>query len=195
MTKYLDGVLDRVGVEKLVEIIIDTIIENTVKTANVIPSDTSKDGYEDIKNHAATVEAVYNAMRTINHAALKFVKSTDGKNFEEMMTGTEPHELTFYVFKEGDTDNEFDLFIYDSQQGKYVNIGKTTFPSTGGVTDLSGYWSKDELDITEYIKSSELDLSNYVNKNEVQILTVSDVEEICNRIITERMGTTSSETV
>lgn len=190
MPKFLDGVIDKTGIEKLIDVMIDFILENKTKTSNVIPADSSASGYADIKDNAATVEAVYNAIRTSNHVGMKFVKSTDGKTFEEMMTGVEPSEITFYVFKDNDADTNFDLFIYDAQQGKYVQIGTASF---SGDVDLSGYWSKDELDITEYMKKNEFDSSRYVLKEEVNILTVTDVENICNRLIAQKMGTSTEE--
>ena len=185
--------IDEIGLQVVIELLMKEIDKSKVDIASVV--DMTAASVENLgteRNKLTTVEAVYNAVKSANHAGFKFVKSVDGKSFEEMMENISPQELTFYVFKDNDADNIFDLYIYDAQQGKYVKIGETSFE--GNNVDLTGYWSKNELDITEYAKTADIpdvskfitaadiNLDNYVTKDENEVMTAAEVVVMFNNI-------------
>lgn len=178
--------LEKEALRKLLELIMNEIESAKTKTVDEIPIDLAEESQIDteVASKVPTVLGVYRAIKKINHAYLKFVKSEDGKTFEQMMEGVVPTELCFYLFKDGDEDTIFDLYIYDAQQGKFVTIGSTSFETID--VDLSGYWSKEELDITTllegYWSKEEFDPNDYIRKDEVDIITASEVQEIWNSI-------------
>lgn len=185
------------ALRELLRIIFQEIKDNTLATLEEIPMDvaTEEEFPESEKMKVPTAFAVYKAIKKINHVYLRFIKSEGGKTFKEMMAAETPQELCFYVFKDSSSDNQFDLYFYDSQQGDYVNVGSTDL--SGMQVDLSGYWSKEELKIEDIlsgywskeelkiedlVKVGDLDLSQYIRRDEIGTITADDVNTMWNEI-------------
>lgn len=177
-----------------IELLMREIKENKVDLATIVDMAAANvEALGEERGKAATVEAVYNAVKGSNHANFKFVKSVDDKGFKDMMADQTPKELTFYVFKEGEADKQFDLWVYDAQQGDYVQI--LSGVSGGGTSiDTSDLWSKAELDIEEYAKKTDLpnmdeytktvdlNLGSFATKDDVAAMTVDEVVTMFNDI-------------
>lgn len=200
----LGSFMQKEAVKELLKIIMEEIKANMLETVDEIPVDlaTEAEFPEADKNKVPTAFATFKAIKKINHIFLKFVKSEDGKTFEEMMENETPQEMCFYVFKDSSADDSFDLYFYDSQQGKYVNIGSTSLGSIGFdpslywskeelnvETILADYWKKDELDITtilsDYVKKDELNLDEFIKKSDVTFITPTDVRTMWEEVKTE----------
>lgn len=177
-----------------IELLMKEIKENKVDLATVVDiAAANVEALGEERGKAATVEAVYNAVKGSNHANFKFVKSVDNKGFKDMMADQTPKELTFYVFKDSDTDKQFDLWIYDAQQGDYVPI-LTGVSGEGTSIDMTGFWSKEELnveeyakktdlpDMSEYTKTVDLNLDGYATKKDVETMTVDETVTMFNEI-------------
>lgn len=192
--------ITREALEKLMQIIFDTMEAQKVTVTDNIPIDVESEDDLDtvIASQVPTVLAVYKAIKKINHVYLRFVKSVDGKSFKEMMEDATPEEMCFYIFKDSATDNNFDLYFYDSQQGDYVNIGSTMFDISS--LKLDGYWSKEELkvedmleqfkeavDVTDVLKGywskDEFDPSEYLKKDDIDVVTPDDVQSMWDAIV------------
>lgn len=192
------SMIQKEALEKLIEIIFAAIAACKFETTDEIPIDyaTEEEIPEDIAGQIPTSLAVYRAVKKIGHIYLKFVQSKDGKTFEEMMEDKTPEEMCFYVFKDGTADANFDLYFYDSQQGKYVNIGSTNM---GDATiELDNYWSKDELkieelktDITNAVlealnaggdEEPTINLEEYIRKDEVEVITADEVQAMWDAV-------------
>lgn len=198
------SMIQKEALEKLIEIIFEAIAANKVNLIDEIPLEyaTEEEIPADAVSKVPTVLAVYRAVKKVGHIYLRFVKSEDGKTFEEMQADKTPEEMCFYVFKDSTDDASFDLYFYDSQQGKYVNIGSTSFdPST---INLDNYWSKDELvidtlktEITEAViaalkeqmpDSPVVNMDEYVRKDEVEVITPDQVQEMWDAVVAKHEG-------
>lgn len=193
--------MQREAVKEILKVVMEEIRLNTLETLDDIPVDiaTEEEFPDSLKETVPTSFAVFKAIKKINHIFLKFVKSEMGKTFEEMMENETPQEMCFYVFKDSGSDDQFDLYFYDSQQGKYVNVGSTNLGTIG--FDPSMYWSKEELNITEilkdywnkndiditnmlsdYVRKDELDLSQFIRRDELTTITVNDVRTMWEEV-------------
>lgn len=194
-----DGsMIQKEALEKLIEIIFDAIATCKFDATDEIPIEyaTEEEIPENLAKKIPTSLAVYRAVKKIGHIYLKFVQAKDGKTFEQMMEDKTPEEMCFYVFKDSSTDANFDLYFYDSQQGKYVNIGSTNMGDAS--IKLDGYWSKDELKIEELktdIVNAVLDalkgegedeptinLEDYIRKDEVEVITADEVQSMWDAV-------------
>lgn len=200
-TLNIGNLMQRDAIKELLKIIMEEIKNNMVETIADLPIDiaTEEEFPEEMKGKVPDAFAVFKAIKKINHIYLKFVKAEGEKTFEQMMEGETPQEMCFYVFKDSTTDDSFDLYFYDSQQGKYVNVGSTNVGSIG--LDPSKYWSKEELNLDEvlanywnkteldittmlevYVKKADLNLDEYVRKDELTAITADDVRTMWTEV-------------
>lgn len=193
----LGSFMQEAALRELLRLIFDEIKNNALATLEELPMDlaTEEEFPEADKMKVPTAFAVFKAIKKINHVYLRFVKSEDGKTFEQMMENETPAEMCFYVFKENSEDSAFDLYFYDSQQGKYVNVGSTDLGNVNvdlsgywskeelKITDiLSGYWSKEELKLEDLVKVGDIDLTQYIRRDEIDTITADDVTAMWNEI-------------
>lgn len=138
-----------------------------------VPMTPEAAGQEIMRHKAPSAKAVYDALHTVDHLSMKFVKARfTGSTFEDTMAGKVPEEMTLYVFKDRVNDDLFDLYIYDSQQGKYIKCGSAGIDiaignSQGGIGDPTEFWTKEELDVTAYWRKDEFPKDLYVNVDEL----------------------------
>lgn len=191
-------VIEREAIEELIRLILDEVKGSAleIQTSNFIPGTSEEANDSDMAKKIPTVLAVFNAMKSIDHLRLKFVKSKNGKTFKQMMEGVTPSEVTFYVFKDSANDQNFDLYLYDAQQGDYISVASSltvSLPGTAGSDiDFGNFWTKDDFAISDYIKRDELedllkeyegiskDLEGYLKKEEADeiYLKIEDLEVI-----------------
>ena len=203
-TEQLNGIgalMQKDAVKELLKIIMEEIANGIPEIISDLPVDisTEEEFPEEMKGKIPNAFAVFKAIMKVNHIFLKFVKSEDGKTFEEMVEGQVPQEMCFYVFKDNAADDLFDLYFYDSQQGKYVNIGSTSVGNIGfdpskfwskeelNIDEiLADYWNKTELDITtileDYVRKSDLNLDEYIRKDELSSITAEDVRTMWGEV-------------